>query len=71
MSTRANSRLFKQVLDFIHNLSTMANTGLGVPVKLLHESLGHIITVELKTGQLYRGKLAEGMSILPFHSNRY
>ncbi|KAF7361835.1 Small nuclear ribonucleoprotein Sm D3 [Mycena venus] len=37
----------------------MANSGLGVPVKLLHESLGHIITVELKTGQLYRGKLAE------------
>ncbi|KAF9793457.1 hypothetical protein BJ322DRAFT_129797 [Thelephora terrestris] len=34
-------------------------SGLGVPVKLLHESLGHIITVELKTGQLYRGKLAE------------
>ncbi|GAW05181.1 Sm-like ribonucleo protein [Lentinula edodes] len=33
--------------------------GLGVPVKLLHESLGHIITVEVKTGQLYRGKLAE------------
>ena len=29
-------------------------------MKLLHESLGHIITVELKTGQLYRGKLAEG-----------
>lgn len=41
----------------------MANTGLGVPVKLLHESLGHIITVELKTGQLYRGKLAEGALI--------
>jgi small nuclear ribonucleoprotein D3 len=35
--------------------------GLGVPVKLLHESLGHVVTVELKTGQLYRGKLAEGM----------
>lgn len=42
----------------------MATSGLGVPVKLLHESLGHIITVELKTGQLYRGKLAEGM--LPY-----
>lgn len=41
-------------------LNTMATAGLGVPVKLLHESLGHIITVELKTGQLYRGKLAEG-----------
>lgn len=38
----------------------MATSGLGVPVKLLHESLGHVITVELKTGQLYRGKLAEG-----------
>ena len=36
-------------------------SSLGVPVKLLHESLGHVITVELKTGQLYRGKLAEGM----------
>ncbi|TXT13611.1 hypothetical protein VHUM_00978 [Vanrija humicola] len=35
----------------------MAN--LGVPVKLLHESLGHIITVELKTGEMYRGKLME------------
>ncbi|KAJ7218005.1 hypothetical protein GGX14DRAFT_357990 [Mycena pura] len=35
------------------------SSGLGVPVKLLHESLGHIITVELKTGQMYRGKLAE------------
>lgn len=32
-------------------------------MKLLHESLGHIITVELKTGQLYRGKLAEGMFV--------
>jgi small nuclear ribonucleoprotein D3 len=40
----------------------MPAEGLGVPVKLLHESLGHIITVELKTGQLYRGKLAEGLS---------
>ncbi|KAJ3735759.1 hypothetical protein DFJ43DRAFT_831557 [Lentinula guzmanii] len=37
----------------------MANAGLGVPIKLLHESLGHVITVEVKTGQLYRGKLAE------------
>jgi len=39
----------------------MATSGLGVPVKLLHESLGHTVTVELKTGQLYRGKLAEGL----------
>ena len=34
--------------------------GLGVPVKLLHEAVGHIVTVETKTGQMYRGKLADG-----------
>ncbi|KZO95499.1 Sm-like ribonucleo protein [Calocera viscosa TUFC12733] len=36
----------------------MAST-IGVPIKLLHESLGHVISVELKTGQMYRGKLAD------------
>jgi small nuclear ribonucleoprotein D3 len=30
---------------------------LGVPIKLLHESVGHIITVELANGTLYRGRL--------------
>jgi small nuclear ribonucleoprotein D3 len=40
----------------------MAST-IGVPIKLLHEALGHIITVELKSGALYRGKLADGMSL--------
>ncbi|KAI5449723.1 small nuclear ribonucleoprotein Sm D3 [Naganishia albida] len=35
----------------------MAN--LGVPIKLLHEALGHVVTCELKTGQLYRGTLLE------------
>ena len=47
-----------------HTPTTLTmSSGLGVPVKLLHESLGHVITVELKTGQLYRGKLAEGALI--------
>ncbi|XP_078160880.1 small nuclear ribonucleoprotein SmD3b-like [Carex rostrata] len=32
---------------------------LGIPVKLLHEAAGHIVTVELKTGELYRGSLLE------------
>ncbi|KAG2214398.1 hypothetical protein INT47_000954 [Mucor saturninus] len=32
---------------------------IGVPIKLLHEAQGHIISLELKTGQLYRGKLLE------------
>lgn len=40
------------------HLSTMAN--LGTPIRLLHESLGHVITLELKTGQVYRGKLYDG-----------
>lgn len=48
----------------------MTTSGLGIPVKLLHESLGHVITVELKTGQLYRGKLAEGtFHLIPAFSN--
>ncbi|GJT19602.1 small nuclear ribonucleoprotein Sm D3b-like protein [Tanacetum coccineum] len=32
---------------------------LGIPVKLLHESAGHIVTVELKSGEVYRGSLVE------------
>lgn len=33
---------------------------IGIPIKLLHESQGHVITVELTNGQVYRGKLLEG-----------
>lgn len=33
--------------------------GIGIPVKLLHESEGHVITIELKTGETYRGELHE------------
>lgn len=32
-------------------------SSVGVPVKLLYEAQGLIISVELETGQLYRGKL--------------
>eukprot|EP00834_Sanchytrium_tribonematis_P004261 NODE_199_length_13192_cov_0.539219.p12 type:complete len:113 gc:universal NODE_199_length_13192_cov_0.539219:2119-1781(-) len=32
---------------------------IGIPVKLLHESMGHVITVELENGELLRGKLFE------------
>lgn len=31
----------------------------GVPIKLLHEAETHLITVELKTGETYRGVLQE------------
>ena len=32
---------------------------IGVPLKLLHESQGLTVTVELKTGYMYRGKLVD------------
>lgn len=31
----------------------------GVPIKLFHEAENHIITIEVKTGELYRGYLTE------------
>jgi len=32
---------------------------IGVPIKLLHEAEGHTVTIELKTGEVYRGFLVE------------
>lgn len=32
---------------------------LGIPVKLLHEATGHLVTVEMKSGELYRGSMVE------------
>ncbi len=32
---------------------------IGIPIKLLHEAELHVVTVELKTGELYRGYLME------------
>merc|ERR1712212_634419 len=32
---------------------------IGVPIKVLHEAEGHIVTVESTTGEVYRGKLIE------------
>lgn len=32
---------------------------IGVPIKLLHEAKGHIVTVELKSGEIYRGTLED------------
>ena len=31
--------------------------GLGVPIKLLHECVGHIICVETILGEMFRGQL--------------
>eukprot|EP01137_Pigoraptor_chileana_P023202 Opistho-2@89128 len=32
---------------------------IGIPIKLIHEAEGHIITIELKSGEIYRGRLVE------------
>lgn len=51
----------------------MAN--LGVPVKLLHESLGHVVTVELKTGEVSDGSVdwykigLDGVVLMPFRAD--
>lgn len=31
----------------------------GVPIKLLHEGEGHVVTIELRNGEIYRGLLNE------------
>ena len=33
---------------------------IGIPIKLLNEAQGHIVTLELDLGTTYRGKLIEG-----------
>lgn len=32
---------------------------IGVPIKVLHEAEGHIVTCETVDGEVYRGKLIE------------
>ena len=32
---------------------------IGAPIKLLTEAENHVVTVELKSGELYRGYLTE------------
>lgn len=39
-------------------------SGIGIPCKLMHEAEGHIVTIELKSGETYRGKLIE-VNLLP------
>ena len=31
----------------------------GIPIKLLHEAKNQVVTVELKTGEMYRGHLID------------
>merc|ERR1711939_1044426 len=36
---------------------------IGIPIKLLNEAQGHVVTLELTSGQVYRGKLLEPKDI--------
>jgi len=40
---------------------------IGVPIKLLHEAEGHIVTIELRTGEVYMGKLEEAEDNMNCH----
>lgn len=37
----------------------MSSGSIGVPIKVLHEAEGHIVTCETINGEVYRGKLLE------------
>lgn len=40
-------------------MSVVGKKGVGLPTILLHEGEAHIVTVEMKTGAVYRGELAQ------------
>ena len=40
-------------------VSVTGNAGIGMPIILLHDAEGGIVTVELKNGEVYRGLLDE------------
>lgn len=42
---------------------------IGIPIKLLNEAQGHIVTLEITSGQTYRGKLLEGTKLYPLHAS--
>jgi small nuclear ribonucleoprotein D3 len=41
------------------------SAGSAVTIKLLHEAAGHVVTIEVKGGASYRGKLHEGEQACP------
>uniref|UniRef100_A0A093VAS3 Small nuclear ribonucleoprotein Sm D3 n=1 Tax=Talaromyces marneffei PM1 TaxID=1077442 RepID=A0A093VAS3_TALMA len=36
---------------------------IGIPIKLLNEAQGHVVTLEITSGQVYRGKLLEDITV--------
>ncbi|CAK7273965.1 small nuclear ribonucleoprotein Sm D3 [Sporothrix epigloea] len=42
---------------------------IGIPIKMLNEAQGHIITLEITSGQTYRGRLLEGKYLFTTEDN--
>ena len=42
-------------------------SNIGIPIKVLHDAEGHTVTVELKNGEVYRGKLDEAEDNMNVH----
>ena len=40
---------------------------IGIPIKVLHDAEGHTVTVELNTGEVFRGKLDEAEDNMNVH----
>lgn len=40
-------------------MSVTGKSGVGIPIILLHDGEGTIVTVELKNGEMYRGYLED------------
>merc|ERR1719399_2629328 len=40
---------------------------IGIPIKVLHDAEGHTVTIELKNGETYRGKLDEAEDNMNVH----
>jgi len=45
----------------------MGSKHIGIPIKVLHDAEGHTVTVELKTGEVFRGKLDEAEDNMNVH----
>jgi len=45
----------------------MSKSHVGIPIKVLHDAEGHTVTIELKNGEVYRGKLDEAEDNMNVH----
>lgn len=62
IGSQQTSISFSSVLWFpilFPEVSVTGNAGIGMPIILLHDAEGGIVTVELKNGEVYRGLLDE------------